>query len=78
MGEGDRYKQVCTRVDSEGQKTQRDRKTVTLPRYVTLRYDPMIVADDCRGAMVDVRAVKDCHSYLPRQGIKSRVFGFEF
>ena len=30
----------------------------------TLRYDPMIVADDRRGAMMDVRAVKDRHSSL--------------
>ena len=31
---------------------------------ITLRYDPMVVADDRRGAMVDVRTVKDRHSSL--------------
>ena len=32
--------------------------------YHSLRYDPMIVADDRRGTMMDVLAVKDRHSSL--------------
>ena len=36
----------------------------TLSLSIMLRYDPMIIADDRRGAMMDVLAVKDRHSSL--------------